>query len=403
MNITLITDVLPDDNFTAGQVLRNMLRNLNAESVSVLWINQSHLERAPDDPLYTVSKEYRFAFKGWPGPALHRLIHKFGPASTLSSGIQLILTFWFCVRIAISIRSIRTRKSREDYLWLVLQGEKLLLIYMLLALFDFRRIILHQWDPLSWWMGHRNHRPDVIRLMSRGLEWLQKRVWLNIVPSLPWEAKLRAAGCRAVRVCHFFPEQELALPSAAIRLHTPGKLNVVFIGQFYAGAELDACLSVLNRNAAGLGLRLVLHYFGSGTPAGRTDIEIVSHGYRPRMEMITCIAKWDLALLPYPCEPQYAQTAELSFPSKSRIYAAAGLPIVSYAPLPSSVEQFFAQHYMPYYINARHNEDLRQFITESVDIRPAPVQRRRAHTQSVVKRWFSADAEIGNLIHLLRA
>ena len=96
-----------------------------------------------------------------------------------------------------------------------------------------------------------------------------------------------------------------------------------------------------------------MHYFGSGTPTGETNIEWVSHGYRKRMEMVAMIAKWDMALLPYPCDPKYAETAELSFPSKSRVYAAAGLPIVSYAPVQSSVEQFFSHHYAPYYINAR--------------------------------------------------
>ena len=154
------------------------------------------------------------------GRALHRLTQTLGPASTLSSGIQLILTLWFCVSIAFSILALRSRGSREDYVWMVLQGEKLLLIYMLISLFESRRIILHQWDPLSWWMGHRNHRPEVIRVMNRGLVWLQRRVWLNS-PSHAWEAKLRTAGNKAVRVCHFFPEQELTPTSSGIRLHTP--------------------------------------------------------------------------------------------------------------------------------------------------------------------------------------
>ena len=115
------------------------------------------------------------------------------------------------------------------------------------------------------------------------------------------------------------------------------------------------------------------------------------------------IAKWDMALLPYPCDPKYAETAQLSFPSKSRIYAAAGLPIVSYAPVQSSVEQFFSHHYAPYYINARQNEDLTEFIRNCLDICPALVRHRREHTHSVVQQWFSADAEINKLIQVLRA
>ena len=62
---------------------------------------------------------------------------------------------------------------------------------------------------------------------------------------------------------------KLTPTSSGIRLHTPGKLNVVFIGQFYASTELEACLSVLSQNANRLGLEIVVHYFGSRNSNGR--------------------------------------------------------------------------------------------------------------------------------------
>jgi hypothetical protein len=403
MNITLITDVLPDNDFTAGQVLRNMLATVDADRVSVLWINQSQLNRAPRDPLYTIDKTYHFGFKGELGAFLHRVVQWLGPTSPFSTIVQMIVTLWFCMIIAVSILRTLRRRSRDEYLWLVLQGEKLLVVYALVSLFARQKIILHQWDPLSWWMGHHNHRPEAIRLMQRLLNRVQQRVWINIVPSLPWEAKLRANGCQAVRICHFFPEQELQVALSDIRLCTPGKLNVVFIGQLYANKELDACLEALKNNARRLRLRLVLHYFGSGKPAPTNDVELVNHGYRDRMDIVAMIAKWDLALLPYPCQPKYEETARMSFPSKSRVYAAAGLPIMAYAPSNSSVEQFFALNYSPYYVNAKLQNDLTDFLTTCVDTAPAGVRRRREHTRSVVARWFSAEAEINNLVQLLRA
>ena len=75
----------------------------------------------------------------------------------------------------------------------------------------------------------------------------------------------------------------------------------------------------------------------------------------------------------------------------------------SYAPVQSSVEQFFSHHYAPYYINARENEDLTEFIRNCLDICPSLVRHRREYTHSVVQQWFSADAEINKMIEVLRA
>jgi hypothetical protein len=403
MNITLITDVLPDDNFTAGQVLRHMLRQMPVDTVSIFWMNQSNLNRPPEDALFTIVKEYRFGFRGWLGAFLHRLIHRLGPDSTASVGVQIIITFWLCVRTAMSIIWARRRSSKDDYVWLVLQGEKLLATYLMLSLLDSRRMILQQWDPLSWWMGNRNHRPEVIRLMQRCLGWLQRRVLLNVVPSPRWEAELLAARINVVRVDNFFSEAELGQRPAGIRLSTPEKVNAVFIGQLYANSELDRCLSVVKTAAKRLKKQVVLHYFGSGVPGPRTDMEIIHYGYRPRMEIVAMIAKWDLALLPYPCEAKYAETASLSFPSKSRVYLAAGLPILAYAPVQSSVEEFCSRNYGPYYVNALRQEDVTEFVRNCLNVCPSHVRRRREHGHSVIQEWFSADAEINRLVYRLRA
>ena len=59
---------------------------------------------------------------------------------------------------------------------------------------------------------------------------------------------------------------------------------------------------------------LVLHYFGSGDSRPTGDIEVVNYGYRSRGEAIAMMAKWDLALLPYPTEEKFAETVRLSFP-----------------------------------------------------------------------------------------
>jgi hypothetical protein len=404
MHITLVTDVLPDDTFTAGQVLNRIFQRLDAGQIDVLWINQSRLRRAPDTPHFRVAKEYRFDLPHWLGSRLHRLVSFLGVHSRPSLALQTVITFLFSLRIAASIvrRRRRDRRMRQgdDLLWLVLQGEKLLFIYWMVSWFE-KRILLHQWDPLTWWMGNRGHRPDLIRVMGRLLTRLQRRAWLNVVPSVPWAELLRGQGCRVMRVDNFFTADDLP-PAALVRVRTPGRINLVFMGQLYANAELNACLSLLAQSARALHRKLTIHYFGAGNWEPPQDIELVSYGYRSRTEAILMMSKWDVALLPYPVDPKFEETARLSFPSKARAYVAAGLPILAYATPKSSVERFFRQCYRSDFFNAAIDpnlpEFLDRFVKESLDARDARLQRARA----LVQEWFSEEAELAPLAGALQ-
>lgn len=403
MNILLVTDVLPDASFTAGQVLRNMLRSLQPGRISVFWINQSRLPKCADDDLFEIRAEYLFE-PGRAGPWLQWLINRFGDASPAAAIIQYAITLWLCVLIAFRILR-QLRKLRPAYVWLVLQGEKLLLAYWLLSYFCRSRIILQQWDPLSWWMTNRGYRPQMIRLAERLRDDLQSRAWVNVVPSFPWKESLESRGCRVVRVDNFFSRSEieqLRSPRHILKVSTPGKLNLVFLGQLYANPELEKCLSIIQAQAARKHLRLVLHYFGSGNPETISHADLFQYGYVPRDELIAMIGKWDCALLPYPCERKFSETAQLSFPSKSRVYMAAGLPIIAFAPANSSVERFFSTNYSPYYINAHINDNVSGFLDDCRSIAPEDLMRRREFALSVLENCFSESAEVNHLRPFLR-
>jgi hypothetical protein len=404
MHITLITDVLPDDEFTAGQVLNRIFRRLHGTAVDVLWINQSRLRQAPDTHTFRPGREYRFELPHWLGAPLHRLVTRIGQPSRPALALQTVITFWLCVRIAASIIRIRRgqrRRHDNDVLWLVLQGEKLLFVYWLVSWFEKNRIILHQWDPLSWWMGHRGHRPEVIRFMTRLLTQVEARAWLNLVPSIPWVDKLTAVGRSVHRVDNFFSRAELT-PAPAIRLRTPGRINLAFMGQLYADAELKSCLLLLGQCARRLHRKLTIHYFGADTCRLSPDIEVISYGYRPRGEAITMMSKWDAALLPYPADEKFEETARLSFPSKARAYLAAGLPIVANAPAASSVERFFREFYRPYFFNAALDENAAEFLAQFIDEPLDAWRLRNQHAMALIREWFSEEAELVPLAHALQ-
>jgi hypothetical protein len=398
----LITDVLPDDAFTAGQVLNRILTALRAKTADVLWINQSRLPRAPDTKVFRVQKEYRFALPEWLGSPLDRLVSAMGRHSLPTLALQTFITFCLSLRIAASVVRRRRRYRRgedNDVLWLVLQGEKLLFVYWLVSFFE-KRAILQQWDPLSWWMGNRGHRVEVIRFMTRLLKQLEGRAWLNLVPSIPWAEMLASDGRRVLRVDNFFAAGD-APPATLIRIRTPGAINLAFMGQLYANAELKLCLSLLAESARNLQRRLTIHYFGAGDWRPPKDIEVVGYGYRPRGEAIAMMSKWDVALLPYPVDTKFEETARLSFPSKARAYLAAGLPILAYAPPGSSVERFFRECYTPYFFNAATDRDLADFLARFIE---EPLDRRRvrnAQATALIAKWFSEEAEFAPLAKLL--
>jgi len=223
---------------------------------------------------------------------------------------------------------------------------------------------------------------------------LEKRAYLNIVPSDAWRDHLVSENCKAIRLDNFFDNVNI-LDSKPVFLSDKNAYHAVFIGQTYAQDPLRKIINALILICRLHEKKLVLHYYGADKFLLQ-DIgcEVKIHGRLTRPDLINKIGKWDVALLPYPVSPEFSETANFSFPSKSRIYLAAGLPIISWAPLNSSPDKFYGKFYSNYYVNLLTSPMAHDLILPILSASIVERRMRWVEAQRLLNLEFSSSAEL---------
>jgi hypothetical protein len=402
LNIALLSDVPPDSRYTAGQVLRKTLENTDFIAVDFYWLNQSLLhsdEALPGNVSLvrhvnysygTLKRKLRIGLEkafGWIPKARSLIIVGFAVLQPCLLGLKL---------------GLRLRYSHNKALWLVLQGERLAITYWIASRLSGKPYVLQQWDPVSWWLNHRGFPSWLSSRIAALVKDLEKRAQLNLVPSDAWKAALAEQGHSVHRIDNFFLDNE-PRRGLATRVMAPNQVNAVFLGQLYSNQELAEILRVLERYCRDRNHDLIVHYFGSSIgDFAIKGVQIVNHGHIDRDSLMNRIAKWDFAILPYPTNPLFDDASRLSFPSKARVYIAAGLPIVSCSNLDSSPHSFLSQNYRASYFNIREPGNLGDFVESCRDSTIEAYEARVVLGADVIKRFFSAQVELQPFHNYLR-
>ena len=403
MHAFIISDVLPDIKYTGGQVLFKILENLPEFEFSIVWINQWNLPYSDSLPRNSkVTSAYDFEPSNFT-KLLQRSIDRLGsikifrPVSIIFRGCV-----YYSRLLAISLKLCALiRLKNPDLVWMVLQGDKLAIIYKIIIFLNRDKIyLLHQWDPISWWLSSKKRPTWFIGLISSLVGGLEKKASLNIVPSKAWAHKLVRENKMAYAIDNFFEDASFIYPYT--NYHNPGVLNVVFIGQRYADNELIDIGGVLRSFEVSCKCKVLVHYFGSSPLTDLAGVEVVSHGYLDPNQLVQEISIFDLALLPYPTDPQNKETVALSFPSKCRQYLISGLPILSLAPIESGVHQFLDQNLSHNaYFNIYQNSNPDNFIADITNLSFQNRQRLHSEIKDVARRNFSESTEMRPLQTML--
>jgi hypothetical protein len=396
-NIPIVTDVPPDERYTAGQVLHRVISNIPEGSFELYWLNQSALPKDVKLPRNcALVSEFEIALSGWRlrfASMAKALGRRMPTLDKLGMLFRVALALSITVAIGIQL-GLKFRRGKQPYIWFVIQGEKTVVCASIASFISGKPFILHQWDPLSWWMTHKGHPKKVQLRMHSLLSWLEKRASLNVVPSDSWKAKLAFEKKNAMRLDNFF-ERTYALPEQLHLVSDPAALHAVFVGQFYSNRELVELIRAISASLSRQNLRLVIHYFGFGkADLGVPGCQFISHGATDRDSLVDRISKWDCALLPYPMEERFLETSTLSFPSKSRVYLAAGLPIVSWARKESSPQTFFSEHFSEHYFNAQTDSNLDEWLINLHQKSAASRRERYKQATEILVRNFSKQTEL---------
>jgi len=402
-NIIILSDVPPDSRYTAGQVLHQAIAGLAEFQFRFYWLNQSRLDAQVKLPancsqVAILGTEYGRTI-GFVVRACNYLMRRLPSLSKPLLAIKGAAAFASLMTKSVKL-GWRLRRDPSSTIWFVIQGERLVIASLIASWVARKPYLLQQWDPLSWWMGHRHYPRRFIAIAQRLLSRLEQRALVNIVPSDAWREQLVAQEKRAIRLDNFI-QQPILEESGFRALRDPLTLHAVFVGQFYAGNELVRTVSNLAEAVRCSGRDLVIHLFGSSAPVSLAGCKVISHGHLDRNELIRRIAKWDLALLPYPTSAEHEETARLSFPSKARVYLAAGLPILACAPTFSGVHRFLTEHYPHHYCNIEVAGDPSGFVQGLLDASYSTRLARFQEARLLVSQEFSDTAELQPLRNIL--
>lgn len=395
--VLLISDVPPDPYFTAGQVLNKIICTAEDIYFDFVWLNQSNLEAKNLPSNLQVLREYSY-------PAPSQLFVAKPTLRKLFRPLIHLLNFFKNFVVSYKVYKVANSHSSE-VIWFVLQGDKPAITFLPLVHFLKQRKILHQWDPIDWWLEHRKYPllyRKVILKISRHLE---KWVDHTVVPSQTWQSLHTSQGIKSSRVDNFFTEDDVSSFNTKDEEKKPSNdFNAVFLGQFYASSELLPIIDGLRVFCNKENLHFKLHYFGSHIDSNTfEDMTIINHGHLERNDLIKEIKKYDVSILPYPKRSEFNKTSQLSFPSKLRIYLAAGLPVVSNMNLNSSPSFFLNKYYADYHINIAESsqQKLDLFIKEKAT-NPKHLLKRKEIAKAIVENHFSFKSEMKPFLLLLR-
>lgn len=297
------------------------------------------------------------------------------------------------------------RAHPSKVVWLVLQGDKPAITFLPLIHILKKKIILHQWDPIDWWLEHRKKNFWYRSLIKKICRHLENWADFNIVPSHSWQSLQTSLGLKSLRIDNFFTDNDLDdYFNKEKNIHTDNIFNVVFLGQFYSNTELYPLIKRVQSFCNKEKINLVLHYYGNDIDNKIfKDLQIMNHGFLDRNQLVKEIKNFDLALLPYPKSPEHEKTSQLSFPSKLRIYLAAGLPILSNMNSNSSPEIFLKKHFpdFHYNISSEDQDDLHKFLKECLNSYATATARKR-NAEMIVRSEFSFQSEMSPFLDLLK-
>jgi hypothetical protein len=328
MKTLLLTDIPPSSNLTAGIVTAQMCRFVPEGELAIFCVQNPHLrpEPYPDlsrAPIETLRK---------PNELSRRRVGSISVGAIGATAIEGYRRCWLTPRLVRQAVEYG-RHHGVDSLWTVLQGQTMVRMANAVAKGLNVPSRTQVWDPLEWWLrAHgvdRLNRMRDLALFDRAIEssvacatasWAMtsryedtyKTPCVTIIASLH-----RTLGCRP-----------------GFQLRMPDEVVIGMAGQFYAYQAWGQLVRALNLAGWQVdGRRVVIRVLGNQRPEGVPDQNLDFLGWKPQEEAVETLSQTcDILYCPYPFEPQMAEVARLSFPSKIPTYLAAGRPILFHGP-----------------------------------------------------------------------
>lgn len=387
MNILLFSDMPPCTNYSAGIVLDRLCGFLLDQGHQVNCFAVKMREVTPEIP-DRLKRQMKFCEaekpeENWGGGWRSRVMNGLMARTQLPRITEKAAAF--------------ARETGAELLWIVEQGQSMILQARPLAKATGLPYVIQTWDSPEWWMQANCYdektKAKVMREYGAALH--DAECFIAASWNMEREFKEKYHCKRAKAVVLGFPVEELPPVERDAE-----KIVIAMAGQIYAIKEFEALVKALDGMAWRFnGREIFLDMYVKYLP--HLDLEaplppnVRLKGWRVQSELQYELKKADLLYCPYWFDEAYRTVAHTSFPSKLSTYLSVGRPAVVHAPDYSSIHQFAKAQNAAYIIGTNDPDEVRRELERILgDSRQEEMARRglsafkRFLTEDVMRRDF---------------
>lgn len=364
MRILLISDLPPCSNHTSGLLINCLCDYLldNGHEVSAYIIKADEVQaEIPQDKIDRIAFDLiRKPRENWGRWKLGRLGSVLGDMFVSTFQLPRILN-----RIAAFAEELR-----PDLIWAPVQGQTMVRLIRPAAEKIQVPYVVQVFDPINWWFQANAvdgwTQKKVMKEYSRMIHNAQCFIGASPNMAVVYGAQY---GCRnSVSIMMPFEEGKVCRPK---RVRKADNVFVIALsGQLYAHGTIMALFNALNSMGWSYrGKRIIFRLYGPDNicPAVSTPCFIEYRGWIPQKQLLEELAEADLLYCPYRFDPDFEETARLSFPGKLSTYMRTGVPLLVHSPEYSGIAHFVQAQRCGYVLKSVVLEDIVAVIHQIMD------------------------------------
>jgi len=369
MNIMLLSDIPPCNNFTAGIVL-NLLCGFLLEAGHNVCCFSTELQIVatsaviPQDKLESMQFERNaMPRENWGNLRPSGLMSFIGNNSTALFRIPGIA----------KRAAVFAKNNKADLIWNIVQGQTTIRLVRSVAKKAKLPYIIQVWDTPKWWLSSLNFdRFTFYAVMKefgravRDSKCLVAASWAMA----DWYKKIYSCPKSVPVILGFNPSR--VLPNEKTDSDS-GKYIIALSGQNYATTELHALIAALESiNWAHAGKKIVLKLYGKSFIIDSVyekyiEKDIERKGWLDQELLLPELAKADILYCPYQFGSEFEDVARYSFPSKLSGYLKIAVPVLFHGPEYSSPYTFLKEYNAAYLCNSLEPKIIADIIINILD------------------------------------
>ncbi|WP_341791060.1 glycosyltransferase [Rickettsia endosymbiont of Gonocerus acuteangulatus] len=356
MKILLLTDIPPCENYTAGLVLKPLVRFLPLDQIVMCTVSHPAFEFKIPPELEKIP---------------HLKLFKFIERMKSGGLVAYILELFNAIRVKYYLlpKIIKFAKEHKvDTIWVVLQGQTIVRLARPLAKKLSASLFTQVWDSFEWWLHacktDKLTQKRLLKEFDKVLRYSTCCATASWGMSEEYEAKYNIP---TIPIVAGLPKEFAKLP--AVTYNNTDEYIISISGQFYAKDEWLCFINALNRvNWKIAGKNIKIRVMGGDFEILRqlSPANIEYLGWRSQEEAINLLAKSDLLYMPYWFSKEFYKESSTSFPSKLVTYFASGRPVFCHAPPYASPSKYIMKHNAGYICNSLDTHEIINVLEKAI-------------------------------------